>query len=90
MCTFEMDWPRISVCIFRNYVSGLIISYAYLVLVLNFQHGSGTPEILHYRLRLLQELITVYRSLHTQNKETVKTVVCEKYHCYGRYGTISA
>lgn len=66
-----MDWPRISVCIFRN-DSGLIVSHAYLILILNFQHGSGTPEILHYWLRLLQELITVYRSLHKQNKDKDK------------------
>lgn len=41
----------------------------YLVLILDLQHGSGAAEVLHHRLRLLQQLLTVYRSLETEGDE---------------------
>lgn len=82
--TVEMYWPRIC----ADYASGLIVSHAYLVLVLNFQHGSGAPEVLHYWLCLLQELITVDRSLYIQNKRMLQSL--KTYSCYGIFEAMTA
>lgn len=48
----------------------MFIHNKYLILILYLQHGSRASEVLHYRLRLLQEFIAVYRPLQKlQNQQ---------------------